>query len=58
LSHRLIVEEGRIIRIQNPALQDLHLQRKTKLLEDLDIIDIIKEIGRTLKRKSEASALL
>ena len=53
-----VVEEGRIIRISNPALQDLHLQQKRELLEDLDIIDIIKEIGRTLKRKSEASAPL
>ena len=39
-----VVHKGRIIRVQDPALQDLHAQRKRKLLEDLDIIDIIKEL--------------
>lgn|GEM_PF-2685612 len=40
-----VVNKGGIILLQDLALQDLHAYRKRKLLEDLDIIDIVKEIG-------------
>jgi hypothetical protein len=39
-----VIHKGRVIFVKDLALQDLHAQRKRKLLEDLDIIDIIKEL--------------
>ena len=46
---RLVVEEGRVILVKDPALQDLLAQGERELLEDLDIKDVIKEIGKEIK---------
>ena len=41
----LIVEKWRVIIIEDPALQHFLAQGKGKLLEDLDVVDVIKEMG-------------
>jgi hypothetical protein len=39
-----VVHKGCFIFVKDLALQNLHAQRKRKLPEDLDVINIVKEI--------------